>query len=70
MPELSRSVSRGQTLVFRLMREGLMSFHISGIYVPECHGLCLEVGPESLALIGFQVLLHEGGFNEYIVSGF
>ena len=47
-----------------------MSLHISRIYVPECHGLCLKVGPESLALIGFQVLLHEGGFNEHIVSGF
>ncbi len=47
-----------------------MGLHISRIYVPECHGLCLKVGPESLALIGFQVLLHEGGFNGFTVSGF
>ena len=65
-----RSVSRGQTWVLHLTRGGLMSLHISRIYVPECHGLCLKVGSESLALIGFQVLLHEGGFNEHIVSGF
>ena len=34
------------------------------------HGPCLMVRPESLALIGFQVLLHEGGFKQNIVSGF
>ena len=70
MPELSRSVSRGQTWVLRLMREGLMSFHISRIYVLECHGLCLKVGPESLALIGFQVLLHEGGLTNILHPDF
>ena len=50
---MSRSVSRGQTWVHRLTRGGLMGLHISRIYVLECHGLCLEVRPESLALIGF-----------------
>ena len=69
-----------------------MSFHITRIYVPECHGLCLkiwvpcsqsggfdgfryirslgsrmsrsmsQVSLEYLALLGFQVLLYEGGF--------
>ena len=43
--ELSRTEFQGQTLFHHLTRGRLMILHISRIYVLECHGLCLEVGP-------------------------